>query len=326
MPARDLAACAVHARMSAMRTSLYLALAYLLAACGAPPAKPEPPRTADQATVPLRIEGNRPYIDVTFRKADGASHTARFLIDSGGGGFLLTEPLARELGLALGETSEGEGEKLAKTSSPVNAFVGSLPLELHPERILILIGKDNIVPPVAPGHADGMLPGHVLARYHVVFDYPAGTFTIARPGALAPRGTAMAMPVSTEWGFPRTELQVDGTTHGFLLDTGASFTMVSDALLKAWGSAHADWKRYPGAYGDAATLGGKTLETMFVPRATWGAMPLTDVGVTSQPEGGFENRMSSMMTAPIIGSLAGNVLSHFRVELDYPDQKLYLSP
>jgi hypothetical protein len=29
-----------------------------------------------------------------------------------------------------------------------------------------------------------MLPGHVLARYHVVLDYPAGTFTIAvRPRA-----------------------------------------------------------------------------------------------------------------------------------------------
>jgi hypothetical protein len=309
--------------MSAMRTLLYIALAHLLAACGAPHAKPEPPRVAGQATVPLRIEGNRPYIDVTFRKADGATHTARFLV---GGGFLLTEPLARELGLALGETIDAEGEKLAKTTSPVNAFVGNLPLELQPERIFILIGKDNIVPPVAPGHADGMLPGHVLARYHVVFDYPAGTFTIARPGALAPRGTAIAMPVSAESGFPRTELEVDGTTHGFLLDTGASFTMVSEAQLKAWGSAHADWKRYPGAYGDAATLGGQTLETMFVPRATWGAKPLTDVGVTSQREGVFEKWMSSMMTAPIIGSLAGNVLSHFRVELDYPNQKLYLSP
>jgi hypothetical protein len=313
--------------MPAMRTSLHIALAYLLAACGAPPARPEPPRAADQATVPLRIEGNRPYIDVTFRKADGTTHTARFLVDSGGGGFQLTEPLARELGLALGETSIGEeGGKLAKTTSPVNAFVGSMPLELRPERILILIGENNVVPPVAPGHADGVLPGHVLARYHVVLDYPTGTFTIARPGALAPRGTAMAMPVSTRSGFPRTELQVDGTTHGFLLDTGASFTMVSDALLKAWGSAHADWKRYPGAYGDAATLGGRTLETMFVPHAAWGAQPLTDVGVTSQPEGVFENWMRPMMTAPIVGSLAGNVLSHFRVDLDYPDQKLYLSP
>ena len=48
--------------------------------------------------------------------------------------------------------------------------------------------------------------------------------------------------------------------------------------------------------------------------------------MTSRREGVFEKYMSSMMTAPIIGSLAGNVLSHFRVELDYPDQKLYLSP
>ena len=36
--------------------------------------------------------------------------------------------------------------------------------------------------------------------------------------------------------------------------------------------------------------------------------------------------ISDRLTAPIVGSLAGNVLSHFRVELDYPDQKLYLSP
>jgi len=89
---------------------------------------------------------------------------------------------------------------------------------------------------------------------------------------------------------------------------------------------HGDWKRYPGAYGDAATLGGQTLETMFVPSATWAGKPLTGVDVTSQREGVFEKWMSSMMTAPIIGSLGGNVLSHFRVELDYPNQKLYLSP
>lgn len=304
------------------------ALAFVLAACAPAPGttRPEPPRTVDQATVPLRVEGNRPYIDVAFRKADGATHTARFLVDSGGGGFLIVEPLARELGLALGETIDEEGEKLARTTSAVNASVGGMPLELNAERIFVLIGKDNIVPPVAPGHADGLFPGHVLSRYHVVFDYPRATFTIARPGVLTPRGAAMAMPVSAESGFPRTEIQIDGATHGMLLDTGASFTMVSDALLKAWGSAHPDWKRHPGAYGEAATLGGTTLETMFVPRATWGGAALTDVGVTSQREGVFENWMSSMMTAPISGALAGNVLKRFRVELDYPNQKLYLSP
>jgi hypothetical protein len=118
---------------------------------------------------------------------------------------------------------------------------------------------------------------------------------------------------------------VDGVTYGFLLDTGASFTMVSEVLLKSWGDSHPDWARHPGAFGEAATLGGQTLETMFIPSARWGSYALGELGVTSQKEGVFENYMSSMMTSPIVGALAGNVLKRFRVELDYANQKLYLS-
>ncbi|MGH7461405.1 MAG: hypothetical protein ACREMA_10295, partial [Longimicrobiales bacterium] len=116
-----------------------------------------------------------------------------------------------------------------------------------------------------------------------------------------------------------------GVKYGFLLDTGASFTMVSDALLKTWGSEHPDWPRHAGAFGEAATLGGQTLETMFVPRGLWQSQQLAEFGVTSQREGTFERYMSRMMTAPIVGALAGNVLKHFRVELDYANEKLYLS-
>jgi hypothetical protein len=31
------------------------------------------------------------------------------------------------------------------------------------------------------------------------------------------------------------------------------------------------------------------------------------------------------MTTPILGSLAGNVLKGFRIELDYPNEMLYVS-
>lgn len=116
-----------------------------------------------------------------------------------------------------------------------------------------------------------------------------------------------------------------GVKYGFLIDTGASFTMVSEALLKTWGNDHHDWPRHTGAVGEAATLGGMTLETMFVPQGRWGPSELGEFGVVSQREGTFERWMSSMMSAPIVGSLAGNVLKHFRVELDYPHEKLYLS-
>ncbi len=316
-----------------IRALLLAAAAFaLLAACrsgpeaprAADPTRPAPPRAVDRATVPLLVEGNRPFIDLTLRKADGSTRSARFLIDSGGGGFLIVEPLAKDLGLALGETMREEGEELALVTSPVHASVGSLPLELDPRRILVLIGRENMLPPVAPGRADGMLPGHVLARYHVVFDYPQATFTIARPGVLRPEGTPLPMPVSERSGFPRTEVEVDGVKHGLLLDTGASFTMVSAALLEAWGKAHPEWPRHAGAVGEAATLGGQAIETMILPRLVWGTTALTEVGVVSQKEGVFEKWMSSMMTAPIVGALAGNVLKQFRVELDYPNQKLYL--
>jgi predicted aspartyl protease len=279
----------------------------------------------DRATVPLLIEKNRPYITVTLRRADGSTRAARFLVDTGGGGFLITEPLARDLGLEWGTASREEGAEFALVKKVPEALVGEFPLELNPARVLVLIGKSNVLPNTNAGEAEGMLPGHVLSRYHVVFDYPNATFTLARPGVLTPKGDASPMPVAQRSGFPRTEIEVNGEKHGFLLDTGASFTMVSDALLKKWGSDHPDWPRHPGAYGEAATLGGQTLETMFLPGGAWQSHKLGEFGVTSQREGTFERYMSQMMAAPIVGSLAGNVLKRFRVELDYANQKLYLS-
>jgi hypothetical protein len=34
--------------------------------------------------------------------------------------------------------------------------------------------------------------------------------------------------------------------------------------------------------------------------------------------------MSRMMTAPIVGAIAGNVLKTMRIELDYPDSAIYV--
>jgi hypothetical protein len=279
----------------------------------------------DQVTVPLIIEGNRPYVDVAFRRPDGSTRSARFLVDSGGGGFIITEPIARDLGLKWENTiREGEDTFGFPTVTP-RAFVGEMPLDLDPKRVLVAVGADKMLPRAPGGRREGVFPGHLLARYHVVFDYPNGKFTLARPGALNPKGIALSMPVSKSSGFPRIEIEVDGTAHGFLLDTGASFTMVSEILLNTWGKAHPEWPRHPGAFGEAATLGGQTLETMFLPGGRWGTVSLGEFGVTSQSKGTFENYMSSMMTSPIVGSIGGNVLKRFRVELDYPNEKVYLS-
>jgi predicted aspartyl protease len=294
----------------------------LASACGQ---RPEVPAAPVQATVPLQVESHRPIIAVELRRPDGSTRAARFLVDSGGGSFLIVEPLARELGLVWGKTEREEGLEFGHVSVPPVASLGGLALDLDPERVAVIVGADSVLPPQAQARAEGMFPGHLLARYHVVFDYPQRTFTLARPGVLQPSGTPLPMPVSKKSGFPRTELEVDGTTYGFLIDTGASFSMVSEVLLKSWGGAHPDWPRQAGAAGEAATLGGQALETLTLPGARWGTRALGEFGVVSQRAGTFENWMSSMMSAPVVGSLAGNVLEHFRIELDYPNQTLYVS-
>ncbi|MEO8480014.1 MAG: hypothetical protein ABI542_10335 [Gemmatimonadota bacterium] len=278
-----------------------------------------------QATVPLMVEGNRPFVQVSFHKSDGSVRTARFLLDTGGGGFLMAEPLARDLGLQWGQTVHEEGAEFGVITGPVAAYLGDFRLDLNPQRTLVVVGQDNILPPAAPGRAEGMIPGHVLSQYDVVFDYPKGSFTIARPDVLTHLGVVMSMPVGTRSGFPRTEIAVDGTVYGLLLDTGASYTMVSEVVLKALGQRHPDWPRHTGAFGDAATLGGQAMETLLLPGAQWGSEHLSGFGVVSQREGTFERWMSGMMASPIVGSLAGNVLKSFRVELDYAHERLYLS-
>lgn len=266
-------------------------------------------QAAAQVTVPLMIEGNRPFIEVTFHKPDGSVRTARFLLDTGGGSFLMAESLARDLGLHWGETTREEGAEFGVIAGPVAAFVGDLQLNLNPRRTVVELGGDNILPAAAPGRAEGMMPGHVLAQYDVVFDYPKGTFTLARPGELTHVGNPLPMPVSKPSGFPRTEVTVNDTVYGLLLDTGAAFTMVSEVVLKAWGQQHPDWARYNGAFGDAVMLGGQTLETLLLPGGQWGPERLPGFGVVSQREGTFERWMSGMMSSQIVGSLGGNILT-----------------
>ncbi len=184
----------------------YLALmasSFAVVACVAPQARVG---GTNHVTVPLFVEGNRPFVDVSFRRPDGSMRSARFLVDTGGGGFLIVESLARDLGLKWGKAMLEEGRKFARAKVRPTAFVGGFPLALDADRVLVLVGTDNMLPSGAPGHADGLLPGHVLARYHVVFDYPSATFTLAQPGTVEPvRWPATSSSVSASNSTTRTK-------------------------------------------------------------------------------------------------------------------------
>ncbi|MDP9122763.1 MAG: hypothetical protein M3O15_15565, partial [Acidobacteriota bacterium] len=277
------------------------------------------------ATVPMHLEDNVPIVELDFPRAGGGRSRARFTVDTGGGAFILSRRLAAEIGLErVGEEFDAEGARLVGARAP-RALLGGMALDLDGAQVLIDLSKGGFN---ARDASEGLLPGRVLRHYQVVFDYPARLFTLARPGRMPPSGTRLPSPIHPESGFPRIELTIDGEAHGFLLDTGGSCTMVSRELLGSLLARHPEWPRLTGAVGEANMFGGKMEAEALLLRLrglSWGSFELQGTVAVSRPPGTFEKGMSPLMTAPIAGSLAGNALRAFRVEIDYAQGAVYLT-
>lgn len=309
--------------MSMQRVIFLLALLSALAAV--PRAVRPQTASATSGTVPLDLRNNRVFVEFTLARPDGSFRKARFQVDSGGGAVILAESLSNDLALkSLGPASKEEGQSIRPVSAP-EIRVADMPVDLRGVPVVATVGtKDQYSPGTG---AEGFLPARVLKKYEVVFDYPAREFTMAQPGVLKHRGVAVPSPIGDDSGFPRIELTVDGEKYGFLLDTGGAYTMISQTLVAKWRDEHPDWPHCTGAVGAANMIGGSfdaKAELVRIPELRWGEFDLHGVGVVSRPAGTFENYMSRMMSAPIVGSIAGNLLRAFRVDVDYAHGTTYL--
>lgn len=309
-----------------MPAQLLLFLIALLTSFTAPPRPARPQNgSVTSGTVPLDLRDNRVFVDLNVKRPDGSFRKARFQVDSGGGAVILADSLRNDLALKdLGPASKEEGQNFQPVSAP-EIRIANMPLDLAGVPVLAAPGTKDQYEPGAG--AEGFLPSRVLRKYEVVFDYPARKFTMAQPGVLKPRGTAVPSPIGEQTGFPRIEMTVDGEKYGFLLDTGGAYTMISQTLITKWRAAHPDWPHCTGAVSAANMIGGQfdgKAEMLRIPEVHWGAFDLHGVGLVSRPVGTFEHYMSQMMSAPIVGSIAGNVLRGFRVEIDHAHGTTYL--
>jgi hypothetical protein len=104
--------------------------------------------------------------------------------------------------------------------------------------------------------------------------------------------------------------------------------MISRTVLDIWAKENPAGPSAVGAVG-FANMGGGKMETealmLRIPQLKLGAIAMKGVAAVSRPEGTYEKYMSGMMTAPIVGALAGNILRDFRVEIDYSKGMTYLS-
>lgn len=258
-------------------------------------------------------------VDVGLRRPDGSWRQARFWVDTGGGALILAEPLARDLGLTWEPPFTAEGSSLAPARPPA-VRVGDAEVGTAGAETFVAVGSPTVQPGVS---AVGLLPGHVLMRHRVVLNYPARRFGLLAPGGGPGAGHPVPLGLHPRSGFPRLCAEIDGERWGLLLDTGASFTMLSRALIE-----RLDGPRVTGAAGGANMGLALDADTLLVRLRSLRLAGVTLDGVcaVSRPEGLFERRLSRLTTDRVVGALGGNVLRAYRVDIDYQAGTAYLAP
>lgn len=278
---------------------------------------------AQSSTVPLIVEGNAPLVVIQVRNGE-RTRNARFLVDSGGGAVMIGSGLLSDLAIvpAGPEVIEG-GDRMIPVAG-LGLKVGSLDLDLKDVR---MVGLPASRSPTPRNSVEGLIPASVLRKYCVVFDYPGRQFTLSQD-LVKPSGARIATPISKDSGFPRIEVEIEGTKFGFLLDTGASFSMIGRTVLERWSKENPQWPSARGLAGFSNMFGGEMENTglmLRIPEVKIGRLRLRDVAAVSRPADVYEKWMSDLMSAPIIGAIAGNVLRDFRVEIDYRHGVTYLA-
>jgi hypothetical protein len=269
------------------------------------------------ATVPMVLDHNRMTVDIELVRTDGSLRRERAWVDTGGTSVILAETLARDLGVDLAGMPAG-GEHSFSTPIPVLALqLGGIALDTEGMTIAVHPGRF-----ARPGvQASCVLPARCLRRLHIVFDYPARQLTVARPGVLTPRGTAVSCRVNPETGLFMIETTIDSGKVALGVDTGSAGTWVTDKLTAAWLVRHSDWPRAVGAAG-STNFFGFPFETqgrlLCLPAMAIGPLAIAqEIAVLGLDQSMFD-WYSKKSAAPVAGFIGADLIARFRLEIDFP--------
>jgi tetratricopeptide (TPR) repeat protein len=282
-----------------------------------------------RAEVQFELVNSRPMIDV---RLNNQRKPFRFVLDTGSGMCVLSSAAATRLGLrpiARGGMARAVGG--GGRFEIVYGFLNSIQLgEARIENIPIYIRDFHNT----QEKVDGYVGLSVLIKYLSSVDYGTGTLTLVRdparaasvapptPPAVSPVSTDAAKPMqrvfelpirSTSSGFWSSAVQFDGMTRplNFIVDTGASISVVSQQLTEREDLSHFEQKTRLRIFGAAGVS--ENVPLLVVPRVRFGqythphlAAAVLDMAPINETAG-FEQT----------GIIGGNVLRFFRVTFDF---------
>jgi predicted aspartyl protease/tetratricopeptide (TPR) repeat protein len=284
---------------------------------------------ANRTVIPIASADTRPILLV---RVNGEKTPLRFVLDTGSGMSVISEQTAKRLGLhpvARGGMARAVGG--GGRFEIVYGFLSSIEMgDVRVENVPVYVRHffDDKV------SVDGYIGLSVISKFVASVDYGEGTFTLTRHREVAtdnqfdmvyrpePRATvasvvpagAVEIPVrTTSSGFLSGEVRLEGFPKplNFIIDTGASVTVVSEKLAASEEmTAYIDAGRMR-VFGAAGIT--DDVKTLILPRVVLGTFSREKVNAAIldlEPV----NETAGFKQSGILG---GNFLKHFRVSFDF---------
>jgi predicted aspartyl protease len=274
------------------------------------------------AEVAFRLAGGENPLILIPASVDDRGPYA-FILDTGAGTSLLSPRLADELGIVAAGSKEGTGA--AGKVTVALASVSSLAIggaRRSPMPIAITAEVDRIGGALGT-RIDGDVGYDFLKAFRLTIDYRKQIVRLAR-GAydLAGAAPVTRSEVAFRLASPTKPLVMipafvngDGP-HAFVVDTGASATVLSPALADALGIDRAASATMLGAGGMLQATVGR------VASLAVGAASLDDLPVVVSD---FLEPIAQAVGAKVDGVVGYNFLRRFRVTIDYPNGVMWLN-
>ncbi len=273
----------------------------------------------EQTTVPIRLLGNRPVIEL---KVNDVDRPLNFVLDTGSGISVISNDTARLLnikpvargGYAKGLGGDGKFEIVYGFIKRVS--IGDVDIRNVPVYIRDFHSSSEEV--------DGYIGLSLIAKFLTTVDYGKLSFALQKRDSspLSP-AESVSLPLRlTSSGFLSGEVQLEGIENplNFIVDTGASVSVISDSIAGLNGIKDLVQGEKMRVIGSAGITEG--VPSFLLPRVSFGKHSRESITAIAL-DLDLINEASGFEQAGILG---GNFLKNYRLTFDFQNSRVTFVP
>lgn len=276
---------------------------------------------ADGTSVNFRLVGNRPVIQLRVNEED---EVLNFVLDTGSGISVISNETAKRLGIkpitrggfAKGIGGNGKFEIVYGFLRQVD--IGDVEIRSIPVYIREFHGSNEKV--------DGYIGLSLISKFLTTIDYGDLTFELAkkqndRPAPIDRDNLSLPLRLTSS-GFLSGEVQLEGVdnTLNFIVDTGASVSVISDELAAVQEVSQFVRGEKMRVIGSAGIT--EDVQSFLLPRVTFGQHSRKSITAIAL-DLDLINEASGFEQAGILG---GNFLRNYRLTFDFKNSKVTFVP